>query len=313
VGEKVNYRYGLGLAGVGMILGLTQYVLGAKYLGDIGLPPPPNPKARRQALTGAGIIVAAALVIAALSWAGMIHITAEGVDDAVGLFLIVLYTVVFGGLLLSSKWTPVERRRLSAIFVLFVASAMFWSAFEQAGSTLSLFAQRNTRLSFIGFSFPASWFQVLNSLFLVILAPVFAVLWVRLGKKEPTTTTKFSLGLLFVGLGFAVLIPVAGGVAVSPLWLTLTYLLHTIGELCLSPVGLSAMTKLAPQRIAAMIMGVWFLSISVGEFIGGQVASVYEQFPLPVLFGVVALFSILCAVGLTLFIKPMKKLSGGVN
>jgi POT family proton-dependent oligopeptide transporter len=118
-----------------------------------------------------------------------------------------------------------------------------------------------------------------------------------MGKKEPTTTTKFSLGLLFVGLGFAVLIPVAGGVAVSPLWLTLTYLLHTIGELCLSPVGLSAMTKLAPQRIAALIMGVWFLSV-------------YEQFPLPVLFGVVAAFSVLCAVGLTLFIKPMRKLTG---
>jgi POT family proton-dependent oligopeptide transporter len=134
-----------------------------------------------------------------------------------------------------------------------------------------------------------------------------------MGSKEPTTTTKFSLGLLFVGLGFAVLIPVAGGTAVSPMWLTLTYLLHTIGELCLSPVGLSAMTKLAPARIAALIMGVWFLSISVGEFIGGQVASVYERFPLPVLFGVVALFSILCAAVLTLFIKPMKKLSGGVN
>lgn len=313
VGERINYRYGLALAGVGMILGLTQYVLGAKYLGDIGLPPPPNRKARRQALTGAGIIVAVGSLLAALSWAGLIHITAEGVDDAVGLFLIVLITVVFGGLLLSSKWTPIERRRLSAIFVLFVASAMFWSAFEQAGSTLSLFAQRNTRLSFIGFSFPASWFQILNSLFLVILAPVFAVIWIRMGRKEPTTTTKFSLGLLFVGLGFAVLIPVAGGFAVSPLWLTLTYLLHTIGELCLSPVGLSAMTKLAPARIAALIMGVWFLSISVGEFIGGQVASVYEQFPLPVLFGVVALFSVLCAAGLTLFIKPMKKLSAGVN
>jgi POT family proton-dependent oligopeptide transporter len=310
VGERVNYRYGLGLAGIGMTLGLIQYLLGAKHLGDAGLPPAPNPKARRQALIGGAVIAAIAVLVAALSTAGVIHLTAEGVDDAVGLFLTILVAVVFGGLLLSSQWTPVERRRLSAIFVLFVASAMFWSAFEQAGSTLSLFAQRNTRLSLLGFSFPASWFQILNSAFLVALAPVFAVLWIRMGKKEPTTTTKFSLGLLFVGLGFAVLIPVAGGVAVSPLWLTLTYLLHTIGELCLSPVGLSAMTKLAPQRIAALIMGVWFLSISVGEFIGGQVASVYEQFPLPVLFGVVAAFSVLCAVGLTLFIKPMRKLTG---
>jgi POT family proton-dependent oligopeptide transporter len=313
VGERINYRYGLALSGVGMTFGLIQFMLGRKHLGDAGLPPAPNPQARFQALVGGAVIVGTALLVTILSVTGVVHITANGVDEAVGVFLTILVAVVFGYLLLSSQWTKVERRRLSAIFVLFVASAMFWSAFEQAGSTLSLFAQRNTRLSMFHVSFPASWFQILNSAFLVALAPVFAVLWLKLGRREPSTTTKFSLGLLFVGLGFAVLIPVAGGVAVSPLWLTLTYLLHTIGELCLSPVGLSAMTKLAPQRIAALIMGVWFLSISVGEFIGGQVASVYEQFPLPVLFGVVALFSIVCAALLTLFIKPMKKLSEGVN
>ncbi len=313
VGEKFNYRYGLALAGVGMTIGLIQYSFGAKYLEGAGMPPPPNPKARRQAVIGAAIILAAVAIVAGLSASHLLQVSPEGLSDVLGVMLIVITVGVFGGLLLSSGWTPVERKRLAAIFVLFLASAMFWSAFEQAGSTLSLFAQRNTRDVLMGYHFPASWFQVLNSLFLVIFAPIFAALWIKLGRREPSMTVKFSLGLLFVGLGYAVLIPVAGGKAVSPMWLTLTYLFHTIGELCLSPVGLSAMTKLAPQRIAALIMGVWFLSISVGEFIGGRVASLYEQFPLPLIFGVVAAFSIACALILVLFNAPMKKLTAGVK
>ena len=134
-----------------------------------------------------------------------------------------------------------------------------------------------------------------------------------MGRNEPTSTAKFSIGLLFVGLGFLVLIPVASSTNVSPWWLTLTYLLHTIGELCLSPVGLSAMTKLAPARAMGMVMGVWFLATSVGNFIGGRLASVYESFPLPALFGLVAGFCIAVAVVLLFLIKPMKRLSEGVN
>jgi POT family proton-dependent oligopeptide transporter len=142
---------------------------------------------------------------------------------------------------------------------------------------------------------------------------VFAWLWVRLARHEPSTTSKFSWGLIFVGLGFAILIPVASGTSVSPWWLTLTYLLHTIGELCLSPVGLSATTRLAPARIAGFMMGVWFLSISVGDFIGGRMASVYESFPLPALFGVVAGFCIVVGALLVFLIRPMKTLMGGIN
>jgi len=269
--------------------------------------------ALRHAWIGAAVIVSLFALVMGLSTASLIHISPEGLSNALGLFLSLVVVGVFSWLLLDKGWTSVERKRLAAILVLFAASALFWSAFEQAGSTLSLFADRNTRLSLLGWAFPAAYFQSVNSIFLVLLAPVFAALWVRLGSREPSTTIKFSFGLLFVGLGFAVLIPVANGQAVSPFWLILTYFFHTVGELSLSPVGLSAMTKLAPQRIAAMIMGVWFLSISVGEWIGGRVASVYEQFPLPVIFGVVAGFCIVCAAFLTLFNKPMKRLSGGVN
>jgi POT family proton-dependent oligopeptide transporter len=231
----------------------------------------------------------------------------------VGAFLTIVTLLVFAWLLKGADWSAAERRKLAAIVVFFVASALFWSAFEQAGSTLSLFAQRNTRLSVFGWDFPASWFQSLNSIFIVALAPVFAAMWIKMGKREPSTTAKFAWGLVFVGLGFAVLIPVGNQTNVSPMWLTLTYLLHTIGELSLSPVGLSAMTKLAPQRVGGLIMGVWFLSISDGEFIGGRVAAVYEQFPLPLIFGAVAAFSIV--VGLLLFTlaRPVSRMTGDVN
>lgn len=313
VGERINYRWGLALAGVGMTAGLIQYTLGAKFLGGAGLPPPLNPQARRQAIQGTLVILAIGGIVAGLASGGVIHITSDNLSDAVGVFLTILTLLVFGWLLKGGGGSASERSKLAAIVVFFIASALFWSAFEQAGSTLSLFAQRNTRLSIFGWEFPASWFQILNSLFLVILAPVFAAMWVKMGKREPSTTTKFAFGLIFVGLGFAVLIPVANQTNVSPMWLTVTYLLHTIGELSLSPVGLSAMTKLAPQRIGGLIMGVWFLSISVGEFIGGRVASVYEKFPLTGIFGAVAGFAIL--VGLLMFtlVKPVSRMTGDVN
>ena len=145
------------------------------------------------------------------------------------------------------------------------------------------------------------------------MAPIFAWLWIALKRREPSSTAKFSIGLVLVGLGFAILIPIAGGNAVSPWWLTATYLLHTAGELCLSPVGLSAMTKLAPARIGGLMMGVWFTSISCGNYIGGQLASVYEKFPLPTLFGVVAAFCIVVGMLMVFLFKPMKRLMGGVN
>ncbi len=309
VGQTINWHYGFGLGGIGMTIGLIQYVLGAKHLMDAGLPPKRNAAAIRQAGIGLGVSLALVVLVTGLSAAHLIHISPESISNALGLFLTIVVIGVFSWLLLDSRWSPIERKRLLAVLVLFIASALFWSAFEQAGSTLNLFADRNTRLSFAGFGIRASYFQSLNSLFLVTLAPVFAALWVRLGSREPSTTIKFAFGLLFVGLGFAVLVPVANGNAVSPLWLVLTYFLHTLGELSLSPVGLSAMTRLAPQQIAGLVMGVWFLSISVGEWIGGRVAALYEQFPLPAIFGVVALFCVVCAALLTLFNKPMKNLT----
>jgi len=198
--------------------------------------------------------------------------------------------------------------------VLFLAAALFWSVFEQAGSTLNLFADRATRTDLFGVSFPSSWFQSVNSFFIFTLAPVFAWLWVKLATRgqEPSSPAKFVFGLVCVGLGFVILMgpasAAAGGDKVSPLWLVLTYLLHTMGELSLSPVGLSAMTRLAPARIAGLVMGVWFLATSVGNFIGGRASGFYESMALPTLFGTVGGFAIVAAAILLVFVGPMRRM-----
>jgi len=317
LGENIDWHYGFGAAGVGMTLGLAQYVLGGKYLGHAGLSVNGTESDVRLLwrICGAALVVAS--VIAALLFNGVLSVSAEGISDAFGVMLLGIVVLFFVWLLTAKGYSPQERRRFWAILVLFLASALFWSAFEQAGSTLNLFAERNTNMHTwdapLWGLFRASYFQSLNSLFIIALAPVFAWLWVALRRHEPSITAKFSWGLVFVGLGFAILVPVAGGTNVSPWWLTATYFLHTIGELCLSPVGLSGMTKLAPARIASLMMGVWFLSTSVGDFIGGRLASVYGSFPLPELFGIVAAFCIVVGVLLVFLIKPMKTLTDGVN
>ncbi len=217
----------------------------------------------------------------------------------------------------SSGFTIVEWKRLAVVVVLFLFASIFWGAYEQAGSTLNLFAERHTRLSVLGFSFPSSWFQSVPAIFVISLAPIFAWLWLRLGKNEPSSPLKFTMGLLFVGLSFLLLVPGAtlsqGGDRISPLWLVGVYFLSVVGELCLSPVGLSLVTKLAPQRVVGMMMGVWFLSIAVGSLIAGRLAGLFRSYPLPQLFGAVSLTAIGAAIVLLLLIKPLRKLMGGVH
>ena len=317
LGQEINWHLGFAAAGVGMTLGVIQYVLGARNLGEAGSQPAsatPAERARwrRQAQIAVGVLLALVIVIGGGGYTGMIPITAKQIADAAGILLLVVTLGFFGWLYSSGEWTADERKRLYVIGVLFLAASLFWSVFEQAGSTLNLFADRNTYNNFFGFDFPSSWFQSMNSLFLIIFAPIMAWLWVRMSeaRKEPSSPMKFAFGLLFVGLGFVILIPPAqaSGQLASPMWLTATYFLHTIGELCLSPVGLSAMTILAPPRIGGLMMGIWFLATSVGNFIGGRVAGLYESFALPSLFGAVGGFAIAAGVILMVAAPAMRKL-----
>jgi proton-dependent oligopeptide transporter, POT family len=323
VGERINWRLGFGIAGLGMLVGLVQYLLGARHLGSAGLDPvpPASPEAgkrmKRNVALGA---VAAAVVLGAvglLAMSGLIVLTAEGVSAGLGVVLILVSAAIFAWLLLGRGWSLMERKRSGAMLVLFLASATFWAAYEQGGSSLNLFAERSTRNIIFGFNYPASWFQFVQPLFVMALAPAFAWLWIALGKLEPSIPTKFALGLLFGGVAFLILVPparvaMAGGL-VSPWWLTGTYFLQTVGEMCLSPVGLSAFSKLAPARVAGMMMGLFFVSISIGDYLAGTAASLYESLPLPMLFGVVAIISFAATAVLVVLIKPTVKLMAGVK
>jgi proton-dependent oligopeptide transporter, POT family len=323
LGQRVNWHLGFAAAGIGMVLGLAQYIFGARYLGDAGLRPAPakSPaeaaQVRQQAKLWGGLGAGTLVAFIVLLYTGVLPLTPTQIADAAGYGLLITVVVFFGWLFFAGDWTPAERRRLYAIGVFFLAAALFWSEFEQAGSTLNLFADRSTRTSILGWEFPSSWFQSANALFIILFAPVFAWLWIRLGSREPATPIKFALGLIGVGIGFAILVPPAQAAEsaqqVSPWWLIGTYLIHTWAELCLSPVGLSSMTKLAPARAAGLMMGVWFLGSSVGNFIGGRLASFYEAFPLPNLFGVVAAFGIVSGVLMLLFSRTIKAWMGGVK
>jgi POT family proton-dependent oligopeptide transporter len=313
---EMSWHWGFAAAAVGMALGLVQYLAGGRYLGDVGYEPAhahgaaSSVTTRKHVFIGVSVVIAAGAGIALLVFNGML--SAVAVTSGVGYLLLFVTLGFFVWLFAARSWTPAERKQLIAIVVLFVGAAVFWSLFEQAGSTLNLFAQRSTRNVILSVSFPASWWQSLNSAYIILLVPVMAWLWVKLGSRDPSSPTKFTFGLLFAALGFAVLAIAAqfavNGARVSPLWLALVYLLHTIGELCLSPVGLSAMTKLAPARIAGLVMGVWFLAASVGNYLGGAVASLYETFALPALFTAITAVALLATLFMAFSIKPLLRM-----
>jgi POT family proton-dependent oligopeptide transporter len=323
IGERISWRLGFGAAGIGMLLGLVQYVITGHHLGDAGLRPAStgDPERDRRERVGAirGVVIGIAVLVllGVLAAMGVISVSPTAISDGVGWFLLAISAVVFAWLIFFGNWTPVERKRSAAVLVLFIASALFWAAFEQAGSSLNLFAERLTDCNIFGFNFPASWYQTVQPIFVIALAPVFAWLWLRLGSKEPPAPGKFMFGLIFGGLAFLILVPAAnmtlGGGKAGPWWLIGTYFLQTLGELCLSPVGLSAMSKLAPARAAGFMMGIWFLSTSIGNWLAGRAVTVSASMSLPTMFGSVGWFSIGAAVVLGLLIKPTVRLMQGVK
>ena len=320
-----SWHWGFGAAAVGMTLGLIQYVLGGRRLGRVGLPPAGEDaaaKARdlRFFLMVAGVIAGLVVLLALLNSTGAIALNMVSVAEYVGYGLLLVPPVYFIFLFTRPGWTPEERKHLWAIVLFFVFATLFWSAFEQAGSTLNLFAERFTDNEVFGIRFPASWYQAINSAFIWMLAPVFAWIWLALGRrrKEPSSPAKFSYGLFFVGIGFLVMVGAAlssgpEGQRVTPWWLLTVYLLHTIGELCLSPVGLSTMTKLSPTRVVGQMMGVWFLASSLGNYLGGRVAGLFETFPLPKIFAAVFAVCMVFTLIAVALIKPIRRLMGDVH
>lgn len=319
VAQKYGWRWGFATSAVGMVAGLIQYALGGKYLGTTGLQPsssgdPGHDRAqKRKGTIGALAGLAILLLLVVLGSTGVISLTADLISNALGWVLIVVPVAVFSWMIFGKGWTAEERKRAAAIFVLFAAAAVFWAAFEQAGTSLNLFGDRNTDRHIFGYEFPAAWFQSVQPILVILLAPLFAWLWLALGRREPSSPAKFSLGLVFGGLAFAVMVPAAHSMGVSPWWLVSCYFLQTLGELCLSPVGLSAMTKLAPQRAVGLIMGIWFLASSIGNWLAGRAGGLFSSMPLPKLFGSVAAVCLVAAIVLALLIKPTKRMMSGVS
>ena len=289
LGEKVGWHWGFGAAGVFMVLGLIQYKLTERHLGSIGLVPVSSGDAARDARTrrwgwtAVGLFLAGAVAVIAAALAGALVLDAPSIAKGSGVFIVLLAVAAFGWLLLFGGLTAIERQRVGVVIVLFVGAALFWSGFEQAGSSFTLFAKEHTDRVVFGWEMPASWIQAVNPLLIVILSPFFAALWVNLGKRNlnPSTPMKFALGLLQLSIGFAVLawasVYVAAGEKVAPTWLLLTYLFHTMGELCLSPVGLAAVNKLSPARYQGMMFGMWFTASALGKLIAGLLAGHLAQ------------------------------------
>jgi proton-dependent oligopeptide transporter, POT family len=267
--EGVDWHLGFACAGVGMVLGLVQYVLGRRRL---------QPAIERLAARP--------------------RPATPGAPADPGL-------------------TGEDWRRIAAVVVFFLFAALFWGAYEQAGSTLNLFADRYVHLEAFGIKLYASWFVSIQAGFVILLSPLFAWLWVKLGPRQPSSPAKFAVALVFVGLAFVLLMPAGAlaqsGLKVSPLWLVGAYFIQELGELCLSPVGLSLVTKLSPVRLVGLLMGVFFLSNAVGNWLAGWSARFISTVPLVTLFGVTAAVTLGAGVLLFILLKPIRNLMGGVR
>ncbi|MBD9528453.1 peptide MFS transporter [Paracoccus sp. PAR01] len=286
LGEKWGWHWGFGAAAIAMTLGLVNFIYAGKNsLRGLGGAPQPHHHpdsgtARFDHLTTVILCGAAVLVIGGMMMAGWLDLSsATGIAGAMGVLIVTVAVGFFLNIYFAGDLTPAEKRRMIVLAVLFVAAAVFWSRFEQAGSSLSIFAADLTDRQLGSFEVPASWFQNLNPAFIVLLTPLFAAFWLTAQKRkwEISVFVKFGLALILVGLGFWLLVPAArmaaGGAKVSFLFLTGTFLIHTCAELLLSPVGLSTFSRLAPQRFTSQMMGFWFVASSLGSLMAGLLAT----------------------------------------
>ncbi|MET9828635.1 peptide MFS transporter [Streptomyces sp. NPDC006385] len=278
LGENVDWHLGFGVAGVGMTLAVIQYVLGGRHLGDIGKHPgtPASPEEKRAALRKValwgGIAVAALLVDIALGTYDIEHIV-----NVLAILGIVVPIVYFVTMYRNPALAAEDKPKIQAFAWFFATAVLFWMIYDQSGSLLTIFADGKTDRMIGGWEFPASWYQSVNPAMVIVLAPLFAALWVKLARRdrEPSTPMKFALAMLLIGGSFGIM-GLAGAAAansdtgkVTVFWLLSVYLAQTLGEMCLSPVGLSLSTKLAPKQFVGQIMGLWFLATATGNALNG--------------------------------------------
>jgi POT family proton-dependent oligopeptide transporter len=324
LGEGIKWHYGFAAAGVGMVAGLIQFHFTRQFLGEAGRKPPQPSRNPVRDWSAVAIAVAAFLLVFGLAANGRLRLDPVWLAQNTTGVILTVSAAYFAWALLLAGLNTAEKKRVVVIGMLFIACAMFWAGFEQAGSSLNVFADRYTdrNLSLFNYEVPASWFQSVNAIFIIMFAPLFAALWIALARRNisPSLTTKMAWGLLLMALGFVVMYfgahQAIAHQQVWPAWLIATYLIHTFGELCLSPVGLSAVTKLAPPKLAGQMMGVWFVATSLGNLIAGLLAghiSGENLDAMPVRFLQIILTAGLTGIVFLLLAKPFKRLAGGIE
>ena len=321
LGERVGWHYGFGAAGVGMVIGLITFKLRSdNTLGTIG--DRPNATSDEQRKVKTAVMVALALIFGLViaASAGLFSINAVSIAEKMSIVMLSLALLYFAYLFIGGGLTGDEMKRVAVIIVLFFFATVFWAAFEQAPTSLNLFARDYTDRTIGGWEMPTLWLQSFNSFFVIALAPVFAALWTTLGARgrDFSSPAKFAFGLLFAGLGFLLMVPAAqhivdggGAVRVAMWWLIGSYFLQTIGELSLSPVGLSSMTKLAPVKFKGQMMGVWFMAAALGNLLAGLVRGHVdpENLPqIPALFQRTAMSLFIAAAILAALVIPIRRM-----
>ncbi|OHU84594.1 MULTISPECIES: peptide MFS transporter [Pseudoalteromonas] len=316
--ENAGWHYAFGAAAVGMAVGLIQYRKTIGNIEGVGNAPtnPFAPEQAKKVWMGIALLLLGVAAITALTYAGVIVINPVILAQYVAVAFTVIFFAYYALIYFKGNLSEDEKKKMWALFFVCVASACFWSGFEQAGSSLNLFARDYTDRMVGSFSIPTAWFQSANAIFIIILSPFFAALWINLAKRmiTPSYNLKCAIGLVIMASGFLVMFMAsqyaAQGLKVAPYWLITTYFLHTVGELCLSPVALSAVSRLSPQRFAGQMMGVFVLTYSIGNIISGLLAGNFDPNKveeMPNLYLQISLFSI--GVGIIIALLSLKSKS----
>jgi POT family proton-dependent oligopeptide transporter len=323
LGEQVGWHFGFGAAGVGMLIGLIWYRMRSpETLGPIGIQASAGPeeqnRVRMITLIGVGLI----LLVAVLGMLGVYTVDPTTVARRMRDVMLAMAVLYFAYLFFLAGLTTDEKKRVAVIIVLFIFAMIFWSAFEQQPTSLNLFARDFTDRNILGWEMPASWSQLINPFFVIVLAPVFAALWVAISKRgiDLSSPAKFGFGCFLAALGFLVMymasnrvVDAGGAVKVSLMWLVFSFFLQTCGELSLSPVGLSSMTKLAPRRFVGQMMGVWFLASALGNLIAGIVGGHVDPEKLnemPQLFMRTSVSLLIASAVIWAMVIPIRKMMG---
>jgi POT family proton-dependent oligopeptide transporter len=323
LGENINWHYGFAAAGVGMILGLIQFKLTEKNLGSTGLQPGKagDKEGQKKARTILTVVGLALVVFVVLLMTRTITIDPVVFAQTVGIVLLICAVIYFIYVFVTQNLDASETKKMWAIIIIFIATTVFYTGYEGQGSSLNIFADRYTDMFLGSFEMPAGWLQSFPAIFVVIFVPMFAALWVWSAKKKINISTpvKMSMGLIFMALGYVVMIGaskiVIGGDKPLPTWLIFTYMLHTFGEICLYPIGLSAVTRLSPQRLVGQMMGVFFMALALGNLAAGLFAGEFDDATIASnpnvlvdLFGLVAMITLIGGVIVLIISKPLLKL-----